>query len=226
MNGDNGQTYQISPKDAQGNFSIKIVDANDREDPKIYDFKFPCQKICSAPYTKVSYSVSGADGDNAPSTQAPTPRDIIQTPPTPPSPQEPQVPSEPRQSAPSQPRPTPELPHEGTNQNGTNDNILSIVYKQQSQWDNGYCVEVEASHSQQKTTKNWSAQFRLPWGNLQNFWNLEITALETGRFKIKPTESWAQTIGPGQRVGGMGFCINGATMGEGTPETNLINVDF
>ena len=35
MNGDNGQTYQINAKDDDGNFAIKIVDAQGREEPTV-----------------------------------------------------------------------------------------------------------------------------------------------------------------------------------------------
>lgn len=201
---DYGQAFMLPPTDSR-RFKIRILDAFDEPlfGGRMYSFELPCKDLCSAPYTKVAYTVQniGDTSNNLPQTNqaalVPVPR------------VESSLGSK-IQSSSSKTESVTELPL-GANATSAGSNWLAMKLqaelrsKKNSQ--DGYCVDLYMRNTSEKAIESWSLVLKAGGAKIEQAWNVEVVR-NGSLYLVKPATSWARMIGPGEVREKMGFCAS------------------
>jgi endoglucanase len=176
------------------------------------EYRFTLQPINGAdrpqmvPLSKYLGSTPSPQPTTTPSPQpttTPSPQ-----PTTTPSPQPTTTPSPQPTTTPSpQPTTTPS-PQPTTTPSPTNSPASSLQAKivTQSEWETGFCVNLEVTNVGNTSIQNWQMKFQMSQAQINNNWNFTFTK-QGDKYVVTPVQ-WAKIIQPNQTQGALGFCAN------------------
>jgi endoglucanase len=81
---------------------------------------------------------------------------------------------------------------------------LTIQTKLQSEWDQGFCIEVKVTNPTSQAVKSWVLQFNMNDAAIDQKWNGRFRPSGNATYEVQPP-SWGKSVGPNQTIE-LGFC--------------------